>query len=854
MRAIPGDSGDMTALAGERGRVTAVLGPTNTGKTHLAVERMLAYRTGMIGFPLRLLAREIYDRVVALNGRASVALVTGEEKRVPPHPRYFICTVESMPLDRAVDFVAIDEIQLAADRERGHVFTDRLLHMRGRIETMLLGAATIRPLVRRLVPDAEFVIRPRFSKLSYAGTRKLSRLPPRTAIVAFSAASVYAVAEQMRRQRGGCAVVLGALSPSTRNAQVAMYQAGEVDYLVATDAIGMGLNMDVNHVAFGSLSKFDGQHTRRLQPAEVAQVAGRAGRHVSDGTFGGTDAVEAFDPDLVEAIESHQFAPLHALQWRNSALDFRSIHALSASLAAPPPARGLMRTRTADDSLALELLAADPDVIARARHPGAVRRLWDICQIPDFRKLSTESHAGLLKRVFLHLATDDGRLPDDWVARQVARLDRVDGDIETLMGRIAGIRLWTYITHRGDWLVDAKTWQARSRSIEDRLSDALHDRLTQRFVDRRAARLARGLRADTRLLGTVTSSGEVVVEGHEVGRLEGFRFRPDRHARGEEARLLGTAARRILADAFPPRIARMCAETDSAFALDKSGTITWNGAPIALFRAGDTPLAPRIELLSSDLLNGPQRERLRQRLILWRDAEIPRRLPALDRLAQMPLTGAAQGLAYQLTQGLGLIATGEARAQIDALTADDRKALARAGVRLGRFHVFIARAHNAAQLTLRARLWATISGWTAELPLPAKGRVSMVVDAQLPATYYATIGYPVFGPRAVRADIVERLAAQARRLAAGGPFAIGAGLASLAGCPPQALALVLAEMGFQPLENESGGALRFALPARRDRTGTRPRKNRRRTRTGSEAASPFASLRGHIGNKNDEGR
>ncbi len=837
----------MTALAGERGRVIAVLGPTNTGKTHLAVERMLGYRTGMIGFPLRLLAREIYDRVVAQKGRGCVALVTGEEKRIPAHPRYFICTVESMPLDHAVDFVAIDEIQLAADRDRGHVFTDRLLHARGHIETMLLGAATIRPLLRRLVPDAEFVIRPRFSKLSYAGTRKLSRLPPRTVIVAFSAASVYAVAEQMRRQRGGCAVVLGALSPSTRNAQVAMYQAGEVDYLVATDAIGMGLNMDVNHVAFGSLSKFDGQHMRRLQPAEVAQVAGRAGRHISDGTFGGTDALEAFDSDLVEAIEAHQFAPLQALQWRNTALDFRNVRALSAGLATPPPVRGLMRTRSADDSVALDLLAADEEVMAVARHPDAVRRLWDVCQIPDFRKLSTENHAGLLKRVFLYLATDDGRLPDDWVARQVARLERTDGDIETLMGRIAGIRLWTYITHRADWLVDAQAWQERSRSIEDRLSDALHDRLTQRFVDRRAARLSRGLRADTRLLGTVTPNGEVVVEGHEVGRLEGFCFRPDRHARGEDARLLGTAARRILADAIPPRIARMCAEPDDAFALDGSGIITWRDAPLALFHAGNAPLAPRIKLLSSDLLNGPQRERLHRRLILWRGAEIARRLPALDRLARMPLNGAARGLAYQLNEGLGLIATDAARAQITALTAADRKVLARAGVRLGRFHVFIAGGHSTAQLHLRARLWAAAEGWEGKLPLPARGRVSMVVNAPLPVAYYAAIGYPVFGPRAIRADIVERLAARARQLAVKGPFEIGAGLSSLAGCPPQALALVLAEMGFKPLESEGGGSLRFALPTRNKRPDTRTPKSRRRRRAEREAASPFSKLRDHFG-------
>ena len=613
----------------------------------------------------------------------------------------------------------------------------------------------------------------------------------------------------------------------------------------------MGLNMDVNHVAFGSLSKFDGQHMRRLQPAEVAQIAGRAGRHVSDGTFGGTDTLEAFDPDLVEAIESHQFAPLHALQWRNTALEFRSIRALSASLAAPPPVRGLMRTRAAEDSLALERLAVDPDVAARVTHPDAVRRLWDVCQIPDFRKLSTESHAGLLKRVFLHLAADDGRLPDDWVARQVARLDRVDGDIETLMGRIAGIRLWTYITHRGDWLADAQAWQERSRSIEDRLSDALHARLTQRFVDRRAARLTRGLRADTRLLGSVTSTGDVVVEGHEVGRLVGFRFQPDRHARGEEARLLGTAARRILADALAPRVARMCAERDSAFALDGSGTITWNGAPVARLHAGEAPLAPRIELLSSDLLNGPQRERLRRRLILWRDAEIARRLPALGRLAGAALNGAARGLAYQLIEGLGLIATGDARAQIGALTADDRGALAGAGVRLGRFHVFIAGGHNAAQLMLRARLWAAAEGWDGAAPLPERGRVSMAVDARLPAAYYAAIGYPVFGPRAIRVDIVERLGAQARRLAARGPFRIGAGLSSLAGCPPQALALVLAEMGFQPIENEAGGALRFTLPTRRKRSGARPFKSRRRRHAGCEAASPFAKLRDHFGDGED---
>ena len=498
------------------GRVTAVLGPTNTGKTHLAIERMVGHTTGMIGFPLRLLARENFDRIVRLKGERAVALITGEEKIVPENPRYFVCTVESMPVDKPVSFLAVDEIQLCADWERGHVFTDRLQHARGLDETMFLGADTIRTLLRKLVPRAEVVTRPRLSTLTYSGYRKLTRLPRRSAVVAFSIANVYELAEAMRRQRGGAAVVMGALSPRVRNAQVAMFQAGEVDFLVATDAIGMGLNMDVDHVAFAQLQKFDGRSPRRLTPAELAQIAGRAGRHMAHGSFGTTAEVGLLDEEEISRIEEHRFEPLQRLWWRNDDLDLRSIGGLLRSLEAKPPSPLLVRKRDADDHLALQALARDPDILALATAKPMVRLLWEVCQIPDFRKMLAEAHTRLLRQVYLHLAGPAGRLPTDWVARQVQALDRTEGDIEMLTQRIAHCRTWAYVAHRPDWVDNAGQWRERARAIEDRLSDALHERLTQRFVDRRAAVLTKRLAEGDDLVAAVRADGEIVVEGHPV--------------------------------------------------------------------------------------------------------------------------------------------------------------------------------------------------------------------------------------------------------------------------------------------------------------------------------------------------
>ena len=536
--------------------VTAVLGPTNTGKTHLAIERMLGHSSGIIGLPLRLLAREVYNKIVERAGSDTVALITGEEKIKPASPRYWVATVEAMPRDLDVAFVAVDEVQLGADLDRGHVFTDRMLNRRGREETLVLGAATMRPMVERLLPGANTISRPRLSQLTFAGEKKISRQPRRTAIVAFSAEEVYAIAELIRRQRGGAAVVLGALSPRTRNAQVALYQSGDVDYLVATDAIGMGLNLDVDHVAFASERKFDGYQYRRLNPAEFAQIAGRAGRATRDGTFGTTGRCPPFEPELVQALESHAFESVKVLQWRNTELEFSSLGALAASLAATPTQPGLTRAPIGEDILVLEHAGRDNDVRDMAKTRIAIERLWDVCQVPDYRKISPSAHAELVVTLYGFLMRE-GKIPTDWFARQVALADHADGDIDTLSNRIAHIRTWTFAANRPDWLGDPEHWQGVTRAVEDRLSDALHERLAERFIDRRTSVLMRRMRENTMLETEITKTGEVVVEGHVIGRLDGFRFAPDVTSGGSDTKALSAAAQRALAGEIEARATRL---------------------------------------------------------------------------------------------------------------------------------------------------------------------------------------------------------------------------------------------------------------------------------------------------------
>jgi ATP-dependent RNA helicase SUPV3L1/SUV3 len=817
-------------------RLVAILGPTNTGKTHLAIERMLDHQSGMIGFPLRLLARENYDRVVKLKGARSVALITGEEKILPPNPSYFVCTVESMPLDRLVEFLAVDEIQLCADRERGHVFTARLLHARGLRETMFLGADTIRPLMRRLVPDAEYISRPRFSTLSYTGHKKVTRLPPRSVVVAFSIPDVFSLAEIVRRQRGGTAIVLGALSPRARNAQVGMFQAGEVDYLVATDAIGMGLNMDLNHVAFARLAKFDGRGLRRLAAAEIGQIAGRAGRHMNDGTFGTTADERPLEPEIVSAVEAHKFEALTRIHWRNTSLKFNSVGALLAGLDEPPPAPGLIQTRDADDHQVLRALSRHPEVAALATNPAAVRLLWEVCQIPDFRKMMSDSHARFLAQCFLHLAGPEERLPTPWIASQIAQLDRVDGDIDTLMTRIAHIRTWTYITHRGDWVDNSAEWQERARGIEDRLSDALHETITQRFVDRRSALLVRRLSSDEELLASVDKTGEVQVEGSYVGRLDGFRFIPDAND-GAESRMLANAANKVLRGEITWRAQQLAADGDQAFAIDPIGNLLWRGGLVGRLAAGEGSLTPRADVSAGDFLEGVSRERVRQRLQIFVKDEVERRLKPLFVLRDLPLSGVARGLAFQLVDALGCLPTAEAAAELRALDRASRRALGRAGVRFGSESVYIEPLLGADSARFRALLWAVRHGRSVP-PLPgtrALGK-ALAVDPALPVSFYAALGRRVINGLALRPDRLERLSAMARERGRGGPFVAETELAALAGTAPGDLRRLLTGLGYRALIRD-GAELFVARPRRSIGQSRRP-ANRH-----APEGHPFAKLK-----------
>ncbi len=708
-------------------RLVAVLGPTNTGKTHLAVERMLGHASGMIGLPLRLLAREIYDRIVKLRGARAVALITGEEKIVPPRATYFVCTVEAMPLNREVEFLAIDEIQLCADPARGHVFTHRLLHARGRCETMLLGAATMAPLIRRLLPEAEFVARERFSALTYAGSKKLTRLPRRSAVVAFSADAVYAIAELIRRQRGGAAVVMGSLSPRTRNAQVALYQSGEVDFLVATDAIGMGLNMDVDHVAFAGLRKFDGKRTRWLHPQEVGQIAGRAGRYRTDGTFGVTGEAPDMDEDLVAAVEGHQFPPIDAAQWRAHRLDYDSLPALLRSLTAQPPLDGLKLAEESLDETTLRTLADDDDIARRCRDRSALHRLWEVCQTPDFRKTTQDEHLRLVRSVFEHLTGRERRLPEDWIEEQYRALDHVQGEIDVLAQRLAGVRTLAYAANRPNWLRDPAHWREKARGLEERLSDLLHERLMQRFIDRRTSALLRGLNVREDVLAGVADDGAVTVEGHFVGRLRGLQFEPAQGASQLEVKALRQAAERAVAPELARRLGALAADPDEAFTLAPDGMIEWRGGAAGRL-SGGRPFSPRVRLFG-ELGPEPARERAQRRLEAFVAALARARLApfkALDAaVADGSLKGLARGVAYRLIEAGGVIDRRAVAADVAQLSQAERRSLRSLGVRFGAFSLFLpalltpeALAATHAFAAIKAPDWRPTADTLSALPSP----------------------------------------------------------------------------------------------------------------------------------------
>ena len=802
--------------------VTAVLGPTNTGKTHLAIERMLGHDTGMIGLPLRLLAREVYDRIAQRIGADKVALVTGEEKIKPESPRFWVSTVEAMPRDISVDFLAIDEIQLAADPERGHVFTDRLLHARGKLETLMLGAATMREAISDLVPGANFISRPRLSKLSYAGQKKITRLPARSAVIAFSANDVYSIAELIRRQRGGAAVVLGALSPRTRNAQVALYQSGDVEFLVATDAIGMGLNLNVEHVAFSAARKFDGQNFRNLSPAELAQIAGRAGRHMNDGSFGVTGDAEPLDQDIVDRIENHTFDAVKTLQWRNREITFASLDALRDSLREVPREQRLQRARMADDVMALEHVSADSEVVDLAKGRAAVESLWEICQIPDYRKISTQNHAELVATIFKHLHTGDQRIAEDWFAKQVEFADRTDGDIDTLANRIAHIRTWTFVSNRPSWLKDPVHWQERTRAIEDSLSDALHERLTQRFVDRRTSALMKGMRDKDELSADVADDGAIMVEQHFVGRLKGFLFTPatDTAVEGIHAKAARSAAAQVLAKELAMRARRVAAARTDAFKLTRQGRVLWRDEEIARLEPGEDPLKPAVVLLADEHLQAPDKDKVQERLATWVTEIVGERLKPLVEIAKAEdVTGLARGIAFRLTENFGALKREEVAEEIKSLDQTARSQLRKYGVRFGAFNIFFPVLLKPAAAELKLTLWSLKNAASQNLSFdalpetPRAGLTSVPTNPTTPEAFYRAYGYQPCGPRAVRIDMLERLADLIRPLLAWranpenpatpkgatgeGAFTVIPEMMSILGCSPAELGNVLKGLGFR---------------------------------------------------------
>jgi ATP-dependent RNA helicase SUPV3L1/SUV3 len=778
-------------------RITAVLGPTNTGKTHYAIDRMLSYRTGVIGLPLRLLAREVYDRIVALRGPGVVALVTGEERIVPPRAAYWVCTVEAMPDGMGCDFLAVDEIQLCDDPERGHIFTDRLLNARGLHETLFLGAETMRGAIAAMVPDAQFMRRERMSQLTYSGSKKINRMPARSAIVGFSVENVYAIAELLRRTKGGAAVVMGALSPRTRNAQVEMYQNGDVDYLVATDAIGMGLNLDIGHVAFSSLTKFDGRRMRHLMPDELAQIAGRAGRHIENGTFGVTGEAPPMDDQVAQAICDHKFQPVKKLQWRNSRLQFGSVKRLIATLEDRTDDPWLTRVRESDDLAALKSLGADAEVAARATDGPSVKLLWDVCRIPDFRGISKGEHAGLLTQIYndLHQL---GHVSANWFGLQVRRIDRTDGDIDTLSKRLAYIRTWTYVAQRNGWLSDESRWREETRAVEDRLSDALHGALTQRFVDRRTSILLRRLKQKESLVADVNDKGEVTVEGEFVGRLEGFRFRMDKAGSPDEAKTLRQASVQALVPQFHLLADRFYNAPDPEIDFTEQGGLMWGDQAVGKLTAGPDPFRPTIEVFVDDEAGSDVAAKVQRRLRHFIDRKIAAGFePLLALKNDDALTGAAKGFAYRMAEGFGVLPRGEVADEVKALDQDARGALRKHGLRFGQFTIFMPLLLKPAPTRLRLVLWSLSKGLSEFPESPPPGLVTVPAAKDAVAGYYAMAGYRAAGERAIRIDMLERLADMLRDKDSRGGFEANPDMLSITGMTLEQFADLMAGLGYK---------------------------------------------------------
>ena len=797
--------------------VSAILGPTNTGKTHYAIERMLARRSGVIGLPLRLLAREVYDKIKAIKGDGLCALITGEEKILPKTAQYFVCTVEAMPTTREFAFAAIDEIQLMAHPERGHIFTDRLLHMRGSEETLFLGAETARDLIKELLPDIKHDTRERFSTLSYSGHKKITRLPKRSVIVAFSANEVYAIAELIRRHRGGAAIVMGALSPRTRNAQAALYQAGEVDFLVATDAVGMGLNLDADHVAFASLRKFDGRRRRQLNSMEAAQIAGRAGRFRNNGTFGTTGDCQPLSEEMVSRIENHIFEDLRYAEWRNFDLKFDSLERLMDSLARPKPHRRLRRVALPTDEMSLEQLSQDKDITRKLTTKADVKLLWEVCQIPDFRNLTIDSHVTLIKDIYAELLDNDGMLSDDFLKHRIARLDHIDGNVDILSIRLAQIRTWTYCTNKVSWINDAEHWVNFTRKVEDRLSDALHERLTARFVDRRTSALLKGMGRGGLMTARIDDAGKVMIDDHEIGVLKGLIFIPDKTNSDAEAKALQASAEKYVVPEINRRLTSLSAAQHAVFTLSNSGEIMWGEHSVGKISSGGTIFNPDVRINGADMGDPQLRSLAEDRMRDFLRSEVTTKLSCLTDLKMVsegsnPDTIAeAKGFAYQMLESHGHLDRSENFQLVKDLSQDARRQLRSIGVVFGQYDIFMRQLLKPKPATLLSLLLAYGVGGTGKAFIPFAGVTSLASEGEFDSKDFSKdaifhAGYRAVGPRIVRFDILNRLAElirQAQSQSSSREFQVMQEMLALLGCTFEDMRGVLTDLGYQSITKDN---------------------------------------------------
>ena len=742
----------------EKNKITAVLGPTNTGKTFLAIETMLSFNTGMIGFPLRLLAREVYDKIVQKTDPNKVALITGEEKIIPVNAKYYLCTVESMPIDKKLEFVGIDEIQMCADQERGHVFTDRLLNLRGEKLTMLMGSHTMKNIILKLDEDTEFINKERFSKLSYVGHKKISRIDRKTAIIAFSAEEVYAIAELIRRQKGGAAIVMGSLSPKTRNAQVNLYQSGDVDFLVATDAIGMGINMDLDNVYFSSLKKFDGRKLRKLNLSEIGQIAGRAGRYLNDGNFGITGECDQISGENIELLEKHKFDEIHTIYWRNSELNFKNGNALIKSLDERPNKSWLKRIYEREDEKVLKYILKGSENLEIFNNENELKLLWECCQIPDFVKKTYGNHLEVVSKVFKFLREKPGKISNNYMKEQLFNLDKLDGNLDSISNRIANVRTWSYVSNKTNWVENQDFWVEKTKLLEDKLSDRLHEELTKSFIDKRASVLARGLKQDINFNTEIIENEKVIIDNQFIGRLKGLKLELDLKVGtlDTDIKSLKKAARQSIGPEFSKRIEQII--KTGLLEIQNDFKIYWNNFPIARLQPGKDYLEPEISLIVDDIIEVTEQRKLGNYLEKWLKDKINFTLKSLIDLKSLKETNSSiRALSYQLYENNGVVKREIVSDYLNKLGQEERKVLRNLGVKFGRYHIFLFKLLKPEAVQLRVLLWKNFHQKYFELNPPKFG-LNFIEDKKLKSKNFMLLcGFENFDKYFVRIDILERL-------------------------------------------------------------------------------------------------